>query len=270
VPTEREILYVYPRIPRAGLGNCLFPWARAIVRSELSQATLLDPIWGRVRVGPILRGERDPRRYGRLFRSVGFGARANELSVIAGGEVVDETGKTRWRGPRQHTTLLVEGPAHHFHDLMPHRALITERFLTSLRPGTARPDTRSQPYIAAHVRLGDFARVADPTSKNRSTEVGWYVRQIMTQRSRLGQLPVVVCSDGSDDELSGLLSLEGVRRSSAITATGDLLTLAGAQCLLGSSSTFTAWGHFLGHGTLVVGAGNNHYLPAGRDVTEEQ
>src|SRR5437764_127194 len=56
-------MYVYPKLSRAGLGNCLLPWARAIVFARLHGSRVLAPRWVQPRVGPLLRKEKVDRFY---------------------------------------------------------------------------------------------------------------------------------------------------------------------------------------------------------------
>ena len=56
------------RLLGPGLGNLLFPWARAVVACDRDGLTLIDPTWPSIKVGPLLRGEADLRFYGSLFR----------------------------------------------------------------------------------------------------------------------------------------------------------------------------------------------------------
>jgi hypothetical protein len=80
--------------------------------------------------------------------------------------------------------------------------------------------------------------------------------------------PVVVCSDGTDDELQPLLALPGVVRSRSANALDDLRVLSRASLIVGSRSTFSAWGAFLGDVPLYVARGANHYLQGNPRVFE--
>ena len=64
--------YVYPDVGRAGLGNMLFPWARAVLWSKSYNVSVINPTWYKFRIGPYLRRENDKRRYHLLFKSSGY------------------------------------------------------------------------------------------------------------------------------------------------------------------------------------------------------
>ena len=65
--------YVYADLPRTGLCNMLFPWARAVLYARNHSLPLLAPEWVKLgRIGPWLRGERDKRYYFGQFTNEGY------------------------------------------------------------------------------------------------------------------------------------------------------------------------------------------------------
>jgi hypothetical protein len=50
-------------LPRAGLGNILFVWAKALIFSRLNNLPLEIIGWDKFKLGPWLRGERSKRDY---------------------------------------------------------------------------------------------------------------------------------------------------------------------------------------------------------------
>src|SRR5882724_5405748 len=65
---SRIMLYCEAVLPRTGLGNRLFPWARCRVFSFTNQAPMLSPRWAQLKIGPLVRGEVDRRFYFDLFK----------------------------------------------------------------------------------------------------------------------------------------------------------------------------------------------------------
>src|SRR5882724_7298334 len=65
---SRIMLYCEAVLPRTGLGNRLFPWARCRVFSFTNEVPMLSPRWAQLKIGPLLRGESDPRFYLNLFK----------------------------------------------------------------------------------------------------------------------------------------------------------------------------------------------------------
>lgn len=61
------MIYCQAILPRAGLGNRLFAWARCCIFSHLRHIPMLAPSWFQVRPGALLRRELDPKFYHNLF-----------------------------------------------------------------------------------------------------------------------------------------------------------------------------------------------------------
>src|SRR5215213_2469134 len=64
--------FSYAKLGRAGLGNELFPYLRSLDTAEIEGARLVPPRWFKLRIGPLLRQERDRRHYWLLFRQPGL------------------------------------------------------------------------------------------------------------------------------------------------------------------------------------------------------
>ena len=261
--------YVYASLGRTGLANMLFPWARALAISEATGATLLPERWRKLRLGPWLRREADKRQYQKLFRRPSASGVVARSSALLGATLWDEQGQ-RIRGGSKANVLVVKGMGEFFDPLIVVRPLIRQTIFDKARPNVL-TTLEHERYAAMHVRLGDFARPrpfgAAPT-RNLSTPLQWFVSAAthMVDEGTLG--PIVVCSDGTDDELQPLLALPGVVRSRSTNALDDLHVLSRASLIVGSSSTFSAWGAFLGDVQLYVAPGANHYLQGNPRVFE--
>lgn len=259
---------------RAGLGNYLFPWLRSAEIAHMSGRELLPPQWFQLRVGPYLRREPDKREYWRLFPREPLSVTYRRWRALRTVREVEEP--SDWRdfdGP----VLPVRDMRNYFSDLqLPpswHRAFI-ER---SVRPGVLAPP-RTEPYVAMHVRLGDFQPATDAAElhdNNRSTPIAWFEAQIRAVRARYPSLAVIVASDGTDREIAPLMAHGNTARAEGSNALHDMLILADAVGIVGSRSTFSAWGAFLGEKPMLVQAGGNAYRPharvfesRGEDATE--
>ena len=55
------------RLGGAGLGNILFPWARALVYAQENSCIRIQTTWKNLKIGTFLRKERDKRLYFDLF-----------------------------------------------------------------------------------------------------------------------------------------------------------------------------------------------------------
>lgn len=242
--------FVFPNIGRAGLGNELFPWLRAYELSRKSGSELLPPRWLQLRVGPVLRREHDKRQYWRLFRR----PTARQLLLRSVSRVL----------PNSLGAVQISGMDGFFEALNTqpetHRAFLERQ----ARPGVIR-ETPDRPHVSVHVRLGDFARPSENssalTSDNTAAPIDWYVATVLNIKELFPATDVIVSSDGTIEELSPLLDIPGVTRSKAANALDEIFLLARAVGLVGSRSTFTAWGAYLGTVPLYLPVGGNAYSP---------
>ncbi len=248
--------YLYPYLTRAGLGNELFPYLRALEAAESNGAELVYPRWSRFRPGPLLRGERDRRQYGLLFTP----PRLRERLLRQGIEASLFLGRVLRRASSVTVFAGMEGYYEPFSHPGP---WFRDRLREVARPGVI-GEPPSGPYVSVHLRLGDFTpptageRV---TENNESTPIGWFAARFGEIQTALPGIPIILSSDGTDAQLEQLLRLPGVTRSSARNALDEMVLLSHSIGMLGSRSTFTSWGAFLGDVPLLVMTGGNAYRP---------
>lgn len=260
----QRIVYLYPRVTKLdfggfgwfgpGLGNMLFPWARAVIRQNKTGGRLLWPAWRRLLGGNGLRdslqlhtsGVQDHRLYWGCFRPnknylTGWQRAVARRSPaqITEKEVVKE----------EATLVTFEGVANSFTDLAGAEDIIRRELRDITHPQVwqhvPKADLR---YIAMHVRLGDFLglelqKPGKPLSNARLPLV-WYSDILKDLRTK-SSLPVLICSDGSDEELAPLFSIPNVKRYAEFNPLATLWTLAQAEILFCSISSFSAWGALL-------------------------
>lgn len=244
------------RLPRGGLGNRLFPWARCAVFCRNTGVGMISPRWSQLAIGPLLRRERDPRHYLSEFGRVpeelrGFSSwlmrrlspDLGEPPLSLSSFEVASSGVYRF-----------SGLADYFGRLDGDGAWLRSELVRRLAPGrreALRP-FEAGGFLACHVRRGDFRPPTSAECRIRrgaeATPIGWFVRSVERARHRLGcPLRVVVASDGNDEELGPLLGLPDTERLDTGTASTDLLSLSGAAAILGSAdSTFSGWASLLG------------------------
>ena len=251
-------LFALPIVGSAGLGNGLLPWARAELFARESQVCVLAPRWARVRFGPYLRREPEKRRYGGFFFAaehihgiprLALHATARHISEGQSAYVYADAKRSSWP-----TVVGFEGNGELFIPLLKEDAFIRSKLWTmtrtSLRPAA---DQYRKPFIALHVRRGDITRQGftprELVDVQQYTPLSWFVAMVRTLRriESVRNLPVIVFTDGSAEEMAELLVLDSVclhRRQLAIT---DLWTMSRAGLLLASGfSTFGMWASFLG------------------------
>ena len=257
IDVARPELFALPLVGRAGLGNALFPWARAELFARRFGARVLAPRWGNFRLGPHLRREPDKRQYADLFRAGHHTTGCRRLIVAALGRRVPEHELDTVRAaPRSLQPSVVEfrGMADLFAPLVGEGPFIRHQLWHMTRRALRSSDS---PYggrfIAMHVRRGDITRQGFTEEQlagvNQYTALSWFVGMVRAVRNEqaLRRVPIVVFTDGGDDEVADLIRLGDVRlhpRQSAIT---DLWELAHASVLFASGfSTFSMWASYLG------------------------
>jgi hypothetical protein len=258
-------LYGYPDVGRFGLGHGLLAWARCVVWCELTGATMLAPIWLRPRLGPYLRNERDKREYFKLFQpgaAIGFPKRelvlltSNKIKGVDGffrDDILDErfieTSKTENRSVVvQFENAVVDNELKHFREVLDYPILLRQELLAITRPRHL-PVGIAKGTVAIHVRLGDFMKpnAEQEPSKNQRLPIEWYREALLALRAQLSaDVPAVVFSDGSDEELAPLLTSAHVERAPKRESITDMLSIAQAGVLIASASGFSHWGAFLG------------------------
>lgn len=254
---------VYPQLPKAGLGNMLLVWARAILFAHINSLPVVTPAWGKFTIGPYLRGERDKRYYGHLFSNHDYVSRLNFLLAhlkkihIHYNPVLSKIEISHLGSQPSEFHLFTFNQLPHwsdyFVDLKEHQPIIKDKLLSSIRPSILTAiSERQTPQIGIHIRMGDF-RALKPEEDftilgGVRTPFSWFIRVINVIRGIAGfDVPVTIFSDGYDRELSELLKLSYVCRASTASALSDMLTLSRSKLLIASSgSTFSSWASYLG------------------------
>jgi len=240
----------YALMWRTGLGNMMLPWARSYIWCKDNNATMIAPIWRRLRLGQYLRKEADKRQYHRLFTNDGYlrgPARAWRLNTWK--RVKEETVQSQ---PTLDRTVVV------FHGVQPYFAPIRSRslevraeLLRICKPHTLKQVPVSPLSIGLHVRRGDFSASGDGTilrkgGENYRIPIEWYVEALRLLRANLGNLGAVVASDGTPDELKPLLLEPDVDLLPRAEPIADMLALSTCAALVASGSTFSMWASYLG------------------------
>jgi hypothetical protein len=150
------------------------------------------------------------------------------------------------------TVVLFEGDRNHFADLKGHAAFLLQDLKEYTKSKWLNLADRFSRPIAINVRCGNDFKAAKETADyftkgGIKTPIGWFVTSLQTVRKIAGwEVPAVVVSDGTVEQLASLLSIPEVTFLRPGCAISDLLTLAQCKILIGSGgSSFSAWGAFL-------------------------
>lgn len=260
-------VYGYPNVGRFGLGHSLLAWARCTVWCAQTGATMLGPIWLRPRIGPYLRRERDKREYFRLFTNRPYPNRLSRTHLLLTKRQVAADALITGARPKDGDVVVFTNAYSrnfetYFHEIVEHGPMLRGALEEITRPSYRPAPIRVAPFIAVHVRMGDFQTfnpmVAATGAHNQQLPITWYRGAILALWEALGrQVPARVYSDGSDEALAPLLSIPGVERAEDGAAITHLLEMTDAAGLIAAGSGFSFWSAFLGHVPRIVFPGQD-------------
>lgn len=227
--------YIYPRLPAlkdfwffrvggSGLANCLFIYARAIIMANAFSAKIITPAWFNLSVGTYIRGQSDKRHYSNLFISEEVKGFKKILVFLFKRKFIKRE----------------RGLNNYFEDLKGHSTLIKNHIHLHLHKKILHdlPEIKKN-SIAVHIRLGDYP-------EERRTPISWYTAVINTIEEVFdSKFQFLVFTDGKNDEILPLLKLKNVKRVNFGSAIADLWAISQTDLVIGSDSTFSAWGAFL-------------------------
>lgn len=232
------------RAPGPGLGNLLFPVARALIAREKLGGTLVRPTMRQIKIGTYLRRERDKRTYGRIFRH----RSAAEMLAWARCRMLASRSETEAGGEAR--VIRYEGMRDCFHGIEGHSGLVR----AFLEENSARSVPRIEHDIAMHVRLGDFAPPGDPAvTTNTQLPLDWYRDALQEARRWLGpgRSRGILFSDERPERIIERLGLEGFTPEPEGNALTSVLLMAQARLIICSHSTFSMWGQYLGNSVAI-------------------
>jgi len=264
------MLYAYPKLSAIdlgffrllgpGLGNLLFPWARSILAAKDFGLIPIFPTWPQIKIGPILRGEKDTRFYNGIFYPTkNYISGFKKFYLLMRAQKITEPDFMSGRydkNIKDSRVVLFKGLGpqdNWFSPIVARYSLIFKE----LKKITVASHRRGLHYdfknsISVHVRLGDFSvPQSEDILKNGAygyrIPLRWYRKQIMKIRKTIAKnIKVFVFSNGSNKELADLLNMDGVTRLSFGSSIADLLALSKANLLITSGSIFSQWAAFLG------------------------
>ena len=223
------------RLGGAGLGNILFPWARAILYAKRNNLQRIQTTWRTLKIGTFLRFERDKRMYFNLFSG------KDGVSGFKKFLLLNFSNKVK----------IFSGMDGLFEPFKQEHAFITSELFKIINPYHVKKvsgfDNNS---IGIHIRMGDF-KVANDEKLLRDSHwnyrlpIKWYV-EIIKKIRLISNLPIFIFSDASDGELDDILTISNCRRAYFGSAISDVIALSRCKVLVSSASTFSMWASFLG------------------------
>ena len=276
------MIFWYPKLPGInvgfarlggpGLGNLLFPWARAIVKcykpraetntaSQQPKSAFVDPMWRQLKIGPILRRESDARTYWSTFEPTKpYANRAADfLKLLALPRVNEqEAEKLILNSSARSYLAVVEGMGNQFADIAGHNELVSAAIRRAATSAVKAEALKYAPTcavdVAVHVRLGDFTRASSEvsvnTTSNTTTPISWFqaaVNAIDTTLGRSTRAEYSIFSDGEAEELAPILKMPRTKLIRTKSALASILAIADRDYLIASGSTFSMWSAYLGN-----------------------
>jgi hypothetical protein len=255
------------KLPRAGLGNQLFPLLKAYTFANLNNLPVLVVNYHQIKIGPWLRGERNKRVYSGFFNF-----EKNNISALF----------DKWKVKNISTELIIPEPeikqlensedftkyflfheiphySKRFEGLTNDRGLVINQLNNIIRPSIKkRLEELKPPCIGVHIRMADFKKIKEGEEFGREgatrTPEDYFVKTIQSIRNTYGDnLPVSIFTDGSKKEFCSLLQQPKIHFIEGNNDLVDLLLLSKSDIIITSGgSTFSYWAAFLSDGIVIM------------------
>ena len=242
---------VYADLMRAGMCNRLFPWAYAVIYSELNHTPYHINGWYKTQIGPWLRGERVKRFYALYFKDEadlpGYFLRRffSKNNILYNPSLV-----TNWDKAKYHTVIFnsIPNSSVYFDELQGYAELLSDRLQAMIAKKIKKQINHlSAPEIGVHIRRGDFSKGSDLEGEQ------YFIDAIHFIRSEFGSsLKVTIFTDGFGHEINSILQLPDTTIHYGKSDIEDLILLSKSRYIITShSSTFSYWAAFLSKAVIV-------------------
>lgn len=243
----------YPKFNGSGLGNMIWIWAKCFTWCKDNKFEMIAPTWTHLHPCRFIKHDTDLRLYkgyfsnkgyhkgiAKYYRLLTYGYIQSEISI----DTINET-TYPFRKNIVFFTQLGE-----FTPLIGRHKEVLAELLRITNPHCL-PGKLNQPFIAIHIRRGDFGKGTTEELRegkaNLQIPIEWYISALRALRKSLGSFSkVILFSDGSNEELYPLLLEPNVERSSYKNALKDLLLMSQSAALIASRSSFSLLASYFG------------------------
>ncbi|MBD5584537.1 MAG: hypothetical protein HDQ88_05600, partial [Clostridia bacterium] len=197
---------------------------------------LITPTWLNLSIGTYIRHQADKRHYSDLFNSNKEISGLKKLWLLA--TLRSTINIEEFLETKNSSIIIVEGIYDFFKPLIGNNEIIRNYLFEHINPNILK-QVNSFDFnnsIAVHVRLGDFP-------EGRRVPMKWYIDEI---NKHSDSKRILIFSDGKDEELKDILSLPNTKRVFFGGAIQDIIAISKCSYLIGSDSSFSSWGAFLG------------------------
>ena len=238
----RSPLYIYPKLPRTGLANMLFIWARAALLSRELNTPLVAPVWFKPnRLGPLIRREKYKRYYQGDFDNSGYVTGLKRMKLLAfAGKESEATFRVDAINDSKPRIVVVSGYKDYFRTILGSNRFIWSELLKIVNYEIRRSvEMEKGDYIGVHIRRGDFVAI------NQAIDIEWYRKACLEIRRREGNIPIRVFTDAKDMEIRSILKMENTHLMPKAPAVQDLMLLSKSRYIVGTSmSTFSLFASY--------------------------
>ncbi len=255
------------RLPKAGLGNHLYPLMNALVFGRLNNLPVIIIGYHHLKIGPYLRKEKIKRKYNGYFtfqkNIIGETIDRARVYIYAKRfETMKEPPVEKIAGPVPSNKLYLfeKLPTYHnyFIHLKGHRELVKELLYSVINPAIlAEVEKSPKPVIGVHIRMGDFRKLKQGEDFSRvghvRTPEHYFIDVVNAIRKINGKsLPVSLFTDGYRHEFEEIFSLDNITMIEGNADIVDLLLLSRSSILVAANgSTFSYWAGFLADAPLI-------------------
>ncbi len=252
-------------LPKAGIGNQLFPLMKAFVFANLNQLPVLVLGYHAIKIGPYIRSEKSKRNYKKYFTFQKNILRERieylRLALINRKRKIEPDLEVLRHTLDSTVYHFSEIPhwSNYFHQLRDHRDIVIKLFWSILNPSlNVQLTSKPVPVIGVHIRMGDFRKLALDEDFRKvgtvRTPEHYFVDMISSIRRIHGSnLPVSVFTDGFIHEFESIFKLPDVQLIEGNTDIIDLLLLSRSKIIITSAgSTFSYWAGFLSDAIIIM------------------
>jgi len=269
---------VLVNLPKAGLGNKLFVWARGLVFAYLNELSLLISPWEQLTARSFLRGSN--RFYLGHLRSTPLSQFLFYKATLRFYEYQREPDleKIIPYSDSIPTAYIFDQIPHWFdpfQGIKQHRDYVRNELLSIIRTRYSNEiNTLKAPLISIHVRRGDFRELATGEDFARvggvRTPLQYFSKLIQQIQTICGQsIPITIFSDGTEQELEELLVLPSVQLSISRVAIVDLILMSKSKLIISSAgSTFSQWAGFLSSAAVIHHPDHFHTSSRSTEINE--
>jgi len=268
------------KIPKAGLGNQLFPLMHAAVFAKINNLPLIVIGYHQFKIGPYLRREKSKRKYKGFFKFekniiFAFYDELKVKNIMKNREVVYEPPLNLSVNQNITQVFFFEKmPTYHdyFIHLKPHRSLVIKLLGELISEKNAKKiKDIAHPEIGVHIRMGDFRKLnvgEEFKGGHFRTPESYFVNIINGIRSLNDfEMNVDVFTDGYRNEFESIFNLKNIKMVEGNNDLVDMLLLSKSKIIvISTGSTFSYWAGFLSNAPMIMHP--DHIHARIRDVDE--